>query len=129
VVGLQPEHKRKKGRLSTHVLDTAGGRAAAGVAIQLYRIAPDGTRTLLVQAKTNADGRTDGPLLMEKDFVVGTYELVFAIGDYFRAQGLVLDKPAFLETVPIRFQLSDPGQTYHIPLVCSPWSYATYRGS
>jgi 5-hydroxyisourate hydrolase len=78
---------------------------------------------------TNADGRTDYPLLTDETFMAGEYELVFAVGDYFRAQNLVQESPAFLESVPIRFHLTDSGQTYHVPLVCSPWSYATYRGS
>jgi hydroxyisourate hydrolase len=116
------------GRLSTHVLDTVRGRPAAGVAVELWRIAPDGSRALVIALTTNADGRTDAPLLDEAAFQTGAYELSFAIGDYFRASGLGEDPP-FLDVVPIRFRMSEPNGRYHVPLVCTPWSYSTYRGS
>ena len=109
------------GRLTTHVLDTAHGRPAAGVAIELARLDGD-HRDVLRTAATNADGRTDAPLLAGEDVRAGTYELVFAVGDYFQAAG-------FLDRVPVRFTIADPGQHYHVPLLVSPWAYSTYRGS
>jgi 5-hydroxyisourate hydrolase len=115
-------------RLSTHVLDTAHGRPAAGVAIALYRIEGD-ARTLLRQATTNADGRCDEPLLEGSDLRAGRYELVFAAGDYFAAQGVALPEPRFVDRVTIAFGVADPTQNYHVPLVVTPWSYSTYRGS
>lgn len=116
-------------RLSTHVLDTAHGGPAAGVALTLERIAPDGSRTRLVETTTNADGRTDAPLLQGEAYRVGTYELAFHLGDYFRAKGAALAEPAFLDVVPIRFAIAEPEGHYHVPLLASPWSYSTYRGS
>jgi 5-hydroxyisourate hydrolase len=113
--------------LTTHVLDTAHGRPAAGMMVELWRV--DGARTLLARVQTNANGRTDAPLLAGDEAAVGVYELVFAVGDYFRAQGLALPDPAFLEQVPIRLGLADPAAHYHVPLLCSPWAYSTYRGS
>lgn len=116
-------------RLSTHVLDTAAGRPASGVALALFRIEPSGGRTLLVKARTNADGRTDEPLLAGDEFRVGHYEIEFHIGDYFRAQGAAVPDPPFFDVVPLRFGLADPQGHYHAPLLVSPWSYSTYRGS
>jgi 5-hydroxyisourate hydrolase len=116
------------GRLSTHVLDTVNGRPAAGVAIALDALLPDGTRSRIVDAVTNADGRTDQPLLGGK-LTVGAYELTFAIGDYFRGLDTAMPEPAFLDLVPIRFAIAEPDGHYHVPLLASPWSYATYRGS
>ncbi|HEX4767270.1 MAG TPA: hydroxyisourate hydrolase [Lichenihabitans sp.] len=112
--------------LSTHVLDTSNGRPAAGVSLTLTRLEPDGTRTRLAETHTNADGRTDRPLLSGDAFTAGTYEIEFRIGDYFRTQGL---EPTFLDTVPLRFGVADPATKYHVPLLVSPWSYSTYRGS
>jgi 5-hydroxyisourate hydrolase len=106
------------GRLTTHVLDTATGRPAAGVAVTLRR---DGTP--IARAVTNADGRTDAPLLEGEALVPGVYELVFAVGSYFAAT------PGFLDEVPVRFTVADASQRYHVPLLVSPWSYCTYRGS
>lgn len=117
------------GRLSTHVLDTVHGRPAPGVAIALDRLTPDGGRERLVQTMTNADGRTDAPLLAGEMLMAGTYELSFAIGAYFRGLGLVLDDPTFLDIVPIRFGVADTDGHYHVPLLATPWSYSTYRGS
>lgn len=115
-------------RLSTHVLDTMHGRPAAGVQIALYRL--DGeTRSLLKQVVTNADGRTDAPLLTGDEYKAGQYELVFHIGDYFRGLGAALPQPAFLDIVPLRFGISEADGHYHVPLLASPWSYSTYRGS
>ena len=116
-------------RLSTHVLDTANGRPAGGVALVLWRIQGGGGRTPLVEAVTNADGRTDQPLLAGKAFAAGQYELEFRVGDYFRARGADLADPPFLDVVPLRFAIADPQGHYHVPLLVSPWSYSTYRGS
>ena len=114
------------GRLTTHVLDTAAGVPAAGVEIALYKI--EDARSLVVSMTTNEDGRTDSPLLDEDTFAGGQYELEFAIGCYFQSQGVTIDGPAFLDVVPVRFSLADDSH-YHIPLLASPWSYSTYRGS
>lgn len=116
------------GRLSTHVLDTVRGTPASGVEIELFRIAADGTRTQLATCTTNGDGRTDAPLLAGEAFKAGTYELVFQVGAYFAATGAVAAQPPFLDTIPIRFTLAEDGH-YHVPLLCSPWAYSTYRGS
>ena len=105
--------------LTTHVLDTARGRPAAGVRIDLIRVA-DGE--LLRTTRTNADGRTDEPLLGAGELQAAEYELVFAVGDYFGERG-------FLDRIPVRFSIADPEAHYHVPLLVSPWSYSTYRGS
>ena len=115
------------GRLTTHVLDTARGKPAAGVRIELDRIAKDGERQRLAVATTNADGRADAPLLDVAAFRSGEYELAFYIGDYFRALTTMQSTP-FLDVVPVRFTISDDAH-YHVPLLVTPWSYATYRGS
>ncbi len=115
------------GRLTTHVLDTAHGCPAAGVGIEVFRLS-DG-RQSLGRARTNEDGRPDRPLLADAEFLPGTYELVFAAGDYFRAKGVGLTEPAFLDLIPIRFGIADSGAHYHVPLLLSPFSYSTYRGS
>lgn len=112
--------------LTTHVLDTANGRPAAGVPVRLYAVTDD--RLLLTSATTNDDGRTDAPLLAADDLRTGQYELEFDIGDYFGAQGADLTSPPFLDTVIIRCSLR-AGERYHVPLLASPWSYSTYRGS
>lgn len=116
------------GALTTHVLDTAEGVPAQGVRIALSRIDVDDPREL-TQAVTNADGRVDGPLLAGDDFREGVYELVFAIGDYFRSRDIPLADPPFLDEVVIRFTIGDRGAHYHVPLLATPWSYTTYRGS
>ena len=116
------------GKLSTHVLDTAHGRPAAGVAIALYAVEGE-ARRLLKQASTNADGRCDAPLLEGEALQAGRYELVFAAGDYFAAQGVALPEPRFVDRVTIAFGVADATQNYHVPLVVTPWSYSTYRGS
>jgi hydroxyisourate hydrolase len=113
------------GRLSTHVLDTTRGRPAAGVRVELY----DGGGALVADGVTNADGRTDAPLLAGDAFRPASYELRFHVAAYFRAAGVSLPEPPFLDVVPIRFGLAEPDGNYHVPLLVSPWSYATYRGS
>lgn len=116
------------GKLSTHVLDTAHGRPAAQVAIELYRVT-DGERALLAATSTNTDGRCDAPLLEGEALLAGQYELVFAAGDYFAAHGVAVATPRFIDRVTIAFGVADPAQNYHVPLVVTPWSYSTYRGS
>lgn len=115
------------GRLSTHVLDTVMGRPASGVEIELFAVEGD-TRRSVARARTNADGRTDAPLLSGDTFQVGTYELVFHIGPYFRSTETAAE-PSFLDFVPIRFSIAEPDGQYHVPLLVTPWSYSTYRGS
>lgn len=112
------------GYLTTHVLDTAKGTPAAGLRIALFRLT-DGGRSKIAETLTNADGRTDGPILPSEVFATGEYELVFHAGDYLRAQGMT---DGFLDIVPIRFRMSEASH-YHVPLLLSPFSYATYRGS
>jgi 5-hydroxyisourate hydrolase len=116
------------GKLSTHVLDTAQGKPGAGVQVELYAIEA-GQHTLLKRAFTNADGRCTAPLLEGEALRVGQYELVFAAGDYFTAQGVALPHPRFIDRVTIAFGVADAAQNYHVPLVVTPWSYSTYRGS
>ncbi len=111
--------------LSTHVLDLVSGKPASGVRIELHRLADDGSRHLVTASITNADGRTDTPLMAGAAFATGTYELNFHIGPYFAARG----QTGFLDIVPIRFVIDEPAGHYHVPLLASPWSYSTYRGS
>ena len=115
------------GRLTTHVLDTAAGKPAAGMAIELYRIGSKEER--LTGTTTNADGRVDRPLLEGAALIAGVYELRFHAGDYLRATGASLSDPAFLDVVPIRFGVAEPAGHYHVPLLLSPYGYTTYRGS
>jgi len=114
------------GRLTTHILDTAAGCPAAGVAIRLFSLAE--RREQVADATTNTDGRAEEALLDGAAMLTGTYELEFDMGDYFRSRNVVLDDPAFLDTVIIRFSVKGD-EHYHVPLLCSPWSYSTYRGS
>ena len=116
------------GTLTTHVLDTANGCPAAGMAVSLYRLI-GGVPQLLRSLTLNADGRADAPLLSGDLFEVGQYRLVFSVGAYFRKRGAVLADPPFLDEVPLDFGLAAAGQHYHVPLLASPWSYSTYRGS
>jgi 5-hydroxyisourate hydrolase len=112
--------------LTTHVLDTARGRPAGGMQLELFRLEPaEGARESLKTVRTNADGRTDEPLLRGAEFERGVYEISFHVGEYFGEH----DEPPFLDVVPIRFGISDPAAHYHVPLLASPYSYATYRGS
>jgi 2-oxo-4-hydroxy-4-carboxy-5-ureidoimidazoline decarboxylase len=116
------------GRLSTHVLDTHAGRHAVGMAIELHEFA--GSRAhRIAAAVTNADGRTDRPLIEGKPLPIGRYELRFAVGDHFRRRGVEAGDPPFLDIVPLRFSIAESEGHYHVPLLCSPWSYSTYRGS
>jgi 5-hydroxyisourate hydrolase len=117
------------GRLTTHILDTAAGKPAAGVAISLHAIGPDGTATLVSRHVTNDDGRCDAPILAGDAMKAGVYELVFEIAAYFRANGATLAEPPFLDRIPIRFGLADAGAHYHVPLLVSPYGFSTYRGS
>ncbi len=115
--------------LTTHVLDTTRGGPAAGVTIELFALGADGARTLIANVRTNSDGRTDAPLVSGADLRVGAFELNFHVGDYFRTMGAAVADPPFLDVVPIRFAVADPSGHYHVPLVVTPWSYSTYRGS
>lgn len=116
------------GRLSTHVLDTHAGRPAVGIAIELYEFA--GEKAHCVEtAITNADGRTDKPLIGDRPLPIGRYELRFAVGNHFRSRGIASGDPPFLDIVPLRFSIAEPEGHYHVPLLCTPWSYSTYRGS
>jgi 5-hydroxyisourate hydrolase len=115
------------GRLTTHVLDTSSGKPASGLRIELWSI---GAKPELIKAvTTNGDGRVDGAILEGDSFKTGTYELRFNAGSYLRASGVKLDKPAFLDVIPIRFGISNSSQHYHVPLLLSPYGYSTYRGS
>ena len=118
-----------QGYLTTHVLDTASGKPAKGIAITLYRL-DEGGRIRIAGTVTNDDGRTDTPILPKEDFRTGTYELVFEAGDYLRRTGRVdgVD-PLFLDEVPIRFGMAEADSHYHVPLLISPYGYSTYRGS
>jgi len=116
------------GHLSTHVLDTANGCAAAGMHVSLQRIGPDGPVTLR-RIPLNADGRVDGPLLDAASMAVGRYRLLFEVASYFRARGAALSEPPFIDVVPLDFGIADVAGHYHVPLLVSPWSYSTYRGS
>ena len=115
------------GGLTTHVLDTANGKPAAGMSVELFVIEGE-TRTPIKSVRTNADGRTDEPLLSREEFAIGQYEIVFDVAGYF-ARDTGLPEPPFLGHVPIRFGIADPEAHYHVPLLVSPWSYSTYRGS
>ena len=123
-----PSRKPAPGRLTTHVLDTANGQPAAGMAVALYRIV-DGDRRLITSATTNADGRCDAPLLTGDELEAASYRLEFEIGDYFRGLGAALPRPAFLETVTLDFGVAEASGRYHVPLLVSPFGYSTYRGS
>jgi len=115
------------GKLTTHVLDTANGRPAAGLSIELFRSGEK--REPLGRFVTNADGRCDAPLLQDAALQVGVYELDFHLGDYFAAAGVAVAQPRFLDVVTLRFGIADANAHYHVPLLASPYSYSTYRGS
>lgn len=116
------------GRLTTHVLDTAHGRPGASMRVRLYR--KHGTDyVLLKEIATNADGRCDEPLLEAAELTAGSYRLVFSAGAYFAALGVIVPQPAFVDEVTLNFGVADPEAHYHVPLLVSPYSYSTYRGS
>ena len=121
-----PGKPRTEGRLSTHVLDTMDGKPAPGVKLELYEIGAS-ARGLIAQTTTNADGRTDAPLLSGAPLRIGTYELQFFVGPYFAR--LAMADPPYLDIVPVRFSVAEPESHYHVPLLVTPWSYSTYRGS
>ena len=120
--------KQGEGRLTTHVLDTASGQPASGMQIELFRL-ESGEWVSILTVVTNYDGRVDGALLLGMEMRAGTYRLVFHAGDYFRENGIDLPDPAFLDVIPIRFGIADAESHYHVPLLVSPYSYSTYRGS
>jgi len=124
-----PDRLKVHGRLSTHVLDTQGGSPAAGVAVELFEIALSGEARLLARARTNTDGRTDRPLIADRPIAIAEYELRFDVGGYFASRGTPAADPPFLGTVPVRFAVAEPEGHYHVPLLTTPWSYSTYRGS
>ena len=115
------------GKLSTHALDLMAGRPAAGLRIELRRISPE--PALLKTVVTNADGRTDAPLLAAQEMSAGVYQLEFQVGEYFASRGVSLGKVPFIDVVPVRFGIADPSASYHVPLLVTPWAYNTYRGS
>ncbi len=118
------------GSLSIHTLDTAQGKPAVDMAWELWRVDRDGgSRAMLARGRTNRDGRADGDILSGTAFVVGTYELIFDVADYFRAQHVPVADPPFIDRVPVRFSIADASSHYHVPLGMSPWAYNTYRGS
>ena len=115
--------------LTTHVLDVTSGRPADGVRIELYELAGGSERKRIADVLTNTDGRTDKPLMTAGQARAGRFELIFHAGDYFRRRRAELADPPFLDIIPIRFGVGDPQAHYHVPLLVSPWSYSTYRGS
>jgi len=115
------------GKLSTHVLDLTAGRPAAVLRIELRRISPG--PAVLKTTVTNADGRTDAPLLGPDEMAAGTYQLEFHVAEYYASKGAAAQKTPFLDVVPVRFGIADPSASYHVPLLFTPWAYNTYRGS
>ncbi len=117
-----------EGYVTTHVLDAGRGVPAAGMRIELFRIEGE-DRSLVRSVVTNADGRTDGPVIPKGELAVGVYELLFHAGAYLDAAGVAEETPRFLDLIPIRFGIADAGEHYHVPLLLAPYSYSTYRGS
>ncbi|SDP04758.1 2-oxo-4-hydroxy-4-carboxy-5-ureidoimidazoline decarboxylase [Afipia sp. GAS231] len=117
------------GRLSTHVLDTHGGKPAAGISVVLTELSNLGEARVIARTVTNGDGRTDQPLIGGRPVPIGRYELMFSVGDYFAGRGVPMSDPPFLDQIPLRFSVSDPEGHLHVPLLVTPWSYGTYRGS
>lgn len=117
------------GRLSTHVLDTHSGKPAAGISVVLTELSDLGEPRVIARAITNSDGRTDQPLIGGRPVPIGRYELMFRVGDYFAQRSVPMSEPPFLDQIPLRFSVSDPEGHLHVPLLVTPWSYATYRGS
>lgn len=124
-----PDRLEVHGAISTHVLDTHGGCPASGVAVELFEVASSGEFRSVRRMVTNAEGRTDRPLIAQQPVPISQYELRFGIGDYFARQGTPLADPPFLGVVPVRFAVAEPEAHYHVPLLATPWSYSTYRGS
>jgi 2-oxo-4-hydroxy-4-carboxy-5-ureidoimidazoline decarboxylase len=124
-----PDRLPLSGRLSTHVLDTHSGIPAANVPVELWELTQAGENRLILRTVTNQDGRTDKPLISERPVPIGAYELRFSVASYFTGRGVALSAPPFLDIVPIRFGVAEPEGHCHVPLVVSPWSYSTYRGS
>ena len=114
--------------LTTHILDTANGAPAADVTLQIVKINGE-KRTTLRTLKTNLDGRTDSPVLTGDQLIPGVYEMVFNVGDYFRNRATNPDSSMFLDLIPVRFTITSEDDHYHVPLLVTPWSYSTYRGS
>jgi 2-oxo-4-hydroxy-4-carboxy-5-ureidoimidazoline decarboxylase len=117
------------GRLSTHVLDTHSGNPAAGIPIELVELSALGESRIIARALTNHDGRTEQPLIGGRPVPIGNYELRFNVASYFASRNVALSDPPFLDSIPLRFSVSDPEGHLHVPLLVTPWSYATYRGS
>lgn len=117
------------GRLSTHVLDTHSGKPAAGIPVELTELSDLGSSRVITRTVTNSDGRTDQPLIGGRPVPIGRYELMFSVGPYFAARQVPMSDPPFLDQIPLRFSVSDPEGHLHVPLLVTPWSYATYRGS
>lgn len=117
------------GRLSTHVLDTHSGKPAAGISVVLTELSDLGESRVIARTTTNSDGRTDQPLIGGRPVPIGRYELMFCVGDYFAQRSVPMSEPPFLDQIPLRFSVSDPEGHLHVPLLVTPWSYATYRGS
>lgn len=126
---VAPDRLKVHGQLSTHVLDTHRGCPASGVAIEFFEVASLGASRLIMQTISDADGRTGRPLIAEQPIPIAQYELRFDVGAYFARQGTPVDDPPFLGVVPIRFAVAEPEAHYHVPLLVTPWSYSTYRGS
>ena len=126
---ISDDRLRVQGHLSTHVLDTHSGKPAAGIAVELIELSDLGASRVVARAVTNADGRTDQPLIDGRPVPIGRYELVFSVGSYFAQRQVPLSDPPFLDQIPLRFSVSDPEGHLHVPLLATPWSYATYRGS
>src|SRR5882672_7564843 len=117
------------GRLSTHVLDTHSGKPAAGIAVGLVELSDLGASRVVTRTITNSDGRTDTPLIGGRPVPIGRYELTFSVANYFAERNVPMSDPPFLDSIPLRFSVSDPEGHLHVPLLVTPWSYATYRGS
>jgi 2-oxo-4-hydroxy-4-carboxy-5-ureidoimidazoline decarboxylase len=126
---VAPDALGVHGRLSTHVLDTHGGHPAAAVAVELVELSEGEEPRAIARAATNRDGRTEQPLIGGRPLPIGRYELRFHIGDYFARRGVAQGEPRFLDVVPVRFAIAEPEGHYHVPLLVTPWSYSTYRGS
>ena len=124
-----PDRLKVHGRLSTHVLDNHAGRPAQGLWLTLRELPEHDDPRLIVRVSTNTDGRTDAPLIQGQPVPIGRYELLFAVGDYYSELGTPVADPPFLDVVPVRFSVADPEGHYHVPLLVTPWSYSTYRGS